>query len=576
MKTLIGVLTATFLAAIGIASPAMSAPQGPWVLPASDISAPVQGAFGPQITTAPDGTATAVWYRSDGANNIIQAATRPPGGSFGAPVDLSVAGRNATFPQITTAPDGTATVVWRRYNGSNMIIQAATRPPGGSFGPAVDLSASGQRAIGPQITTAPDGTATAIWSRFSGSNWIVQATTRPPGGSFGAPVGLSAPGQSCRGAFGPQITTAPDGTATAVWIRFNGSNDIVQVATRPPGESFGPPADLSAPGGDAFAPQVATAPDGTTTAVWERFDGNRFDGADNIIQAASRPPGGSFGAPVDLSVPGRDGFSPQVVTAPDGTTTAVWGWGRYNGANNIIQAATRPPGGSFGPAVDLSAPGPSAFGPQITTAPDGTATAVWIRFNGSNDIVQVATRPPGESFGPPADLSAPGGDAFAPQVATAPDGTTTAVWERFDGSDFIIQAATRPPGGSFGAPVGLSLPAGKPRLANLKIKPKSKKVRRGKKVTFKVKVRNTGNATAKELKVCGKGPRKLVKEGPKKLVKVPKCRKPGKLAAGKAKTVKFKVKVKNSAKKGQKAKITFTATATGAKKKSGKATVKIR
>ena len=410
MKTLIGVLTATFLAAIGIASPAMSAPQGPWVLPASDISAPVQGAFGPQITTAPDGTATAVWYRSDGANNIIQAATRPPGGSFGAPVDLSVAGRNATFPQITTAPDGTATVVWRRYNGSNMIIQAATRPPGGSFGPAVDLSASGQRAIGPQITTAPDGTATAIWSRFSGSNWIVQATTRPPGGSFGAPVGLSAPGQSCRGAFGPQITTAPDGTATAVW----------------PGSDF----------------------------------------SDRIIQAATRPPGGSFGAPVDLS--------------------------------------------------------------------------------------------------------ADGGNALRPQIAAAPDGTATAVWERDTHSDRIIQAATRPPGGSFGAPVDLSLPTAKKPRFKLRIRPIiERKVKRGKKATFKVKVKNIGDATARKLKLCAKGP--------KKLVKVPKkCRKPGKLAPGKSKTVEFKVKVKKRAKKGKRAKITFTAYAKGAEKKSGKATLKIR
>jgi hypothetical protein len=40
--------------------------------------------------------------------------------------------------------------------------------------------------------------------------------------------------------------------------------------------------------------------------------------------------------------------------------------------------------------------------------------------------------------------------------------------------------------------------------------------------------------------------------------------------------VKFKVKVKNRAKKGKRAKITFTAYAKGAEKKSGKATLKIR
>ena len=111
-------------------------------------------------------------------------------------------------------------------------------------------------------------------------------------------------------------------------------------------------------------------------------------------------------------------------------------------------------------------------------------------------------------------------------------------------------------------------PAGKPKLASPKIKPRSKKVRRGRKVIFKVKVRNTGNAAAKKLKVCVRGP--------KKLVKVPKCRRLGTLAAGKSKTVKFKVKVKKRARKGKKAKLTFTVYAKGAKKKSGKATLKIR
>ena len=177
--------------------------------------------------------------------------------------------------------------------------------------------------------------------------------------------------------------------------------------------------------------------------------------------------------------------------------------------------------------------------------------------------------PQGPAALPASHVSARGQEADHPQVTTGPDGTTTAVWERDDGAYDIIQAATRPPGGSFGAPVDLSLPTAKKPRFKLRIRPIiERKVKRGKKATFKVKVKNIGDATARKLKLCAKGP--------KKLVKVPKCRKPGKLAAGKSKTVKFKVKVKKRAKKGKKAKITFTAYAKGAKKKSGKATVKIR
>jgi hypothetical protein len=270
-----------------------------------------RNAFSPQISFGPDGTATAVWARFDGANDVIQAATRPPGGSFGAAVDLSAAGQNAFSPQIAFAPDRTATAIWRRSNGANSIIQAATRPAGDAFGAAVDLSAAGGNAVGPQIGIATDGTPTAVWYRFNGTHNIVQAKT-----SIGAPVDLSGPGEN---AVNPQIAFAPDGTATVVWYRFNGFDQIVQAATRPSGESFGAAVDLSASGGDAVGPQISVAPDGTATAVWYRSNGTQ-----NIVQAATRPPGGSFGAVVDLSATGQTASDPEIRLAPDGGATAVW------------------------------------------------------------------------------------------------------------------------------------------------------------------------------------------------------------------------------------------------------------
>ena len=143
-------------------------------------------------------------------------------------MDLSDIGGSAAEPRIGIAPDGTATAVWRRSDGAKFIIQAATRPPGGSFGAAVNLSANGQDAANPRIAIAPDGTATTVWYRAGETTSIIQAATRPPGGSFGAAVDLSAAGQT---AFDPEIGVAPDGTATAVWRRANGTTSIIQTAS---------------------------------------------------------------------------------------------------------------------------------------------------------------------------------------------------------------------------------------------------------------------------------------------------------------------------------------------------------
>ena len=413
------------------AAPAVAI-QGPWLAPV-DLSAADQTAGAPQLAFAPDGTTTATWTApSGGVHEIVQVSTRPPGGVFGSPVDLSATGQNASTPQLAVAADGTTIAIWSRYELAGGIVQTSTRPPGGAFGPAVNLSVAGLEAVTPQIAVAADGTATAVWRRDDGSNHVIQASTRPVGGVFGAPVNLSATGQD---ATAPQIAVAADGTTTAVWQRNNGSNEIVQASIRPPGGAFGPPVDLSVTTQDALAPQLAVAADGTTTAIW-----SRNNGANYVIQASTRPAGGSFSAPVNLSVAGASAETPQLTIAADGSTTVVWS--RSDGVNDRAQASTRPAGGAFAAPVDLSAAGSGARDPQVATAADGSTTAIWRRFDGATYIVQSSTRPAGGSFGPSVNLSPLGGNPVFAQIDAGLDGTATVIWANSIGANRIIQAAS--------------------------------------------------------------------------------------------------------------------------------------
>lgn len=170
----------------------------------------------------------------------------------------------------------------------------------------------------------------------------------------------------------------------------------------------------------------------------------------------------------NLSVPGQNASSPDVRISADGTrATAIWV--RYVGPNSIIQtrSASRIGNGyTWGPLTNLSAPGEDAASPAIELSADGSrATAVWERFDGANEIVQsssativgnVAT------WGAVTDLSAPGGNAMAARVALAADGSrATAVWQRHDGSDYIIQSRSATIAANvatWGAPTDLSAP----------------------------------------------------------------------------------------------------------------------
>jgi hypothetical protein len=423
-----------------------------WTAPV-DVSSPLGNAEGAQVVVDSDGRATVVWDRNNGGNYIVQSSTSLDGGEWAAPDDLSATGANAVVPQVSVSvnADGTAVAVWSRSNGSNTIIQSSTSINGGEWStPVDDLSEVGGDAFYPQVTVDATGTAIAVWrTRSNGTNDIVQASTRPSGGSWSTPVDLSAAGED---ATNPQVTVGADGTAIAVWTRSNGTNDIVQASTRPSGGSWTTPADnLSEAGQDASAPQVSVDANGTATAVWIRDNGTN-----DIVQASTRPRGGPWSTPVaNLSEAGEDAGSPQVAVDANGTAIAVWN--RSDGSNTIVQASSRPSGGSWTtPADNLSEAGQDAWAPQVSVDANGAATVVWNRYDGSNFIIQSSRSADGVTWDTPVDLSDPLQDALAPQVTVGPSGLVTAVWERSNGTNTIIQSsslvtAASPEAGSGGA-----------------------------------------------------------------------------------------------------------------------------
>ena len=425
------ILAALFVAVVPAA--ASAAPQGPWQVPATDLSPSEKDASPFDLAIGPDGGALAVWGIQDGSNRVIQAATRPPGGAFGTPFDLSGPAEEAVNPNVAIGSDGTAAVAWLRVDGPELVGRVATRAPGGSFGTPEDLSVAGDDIYNPRVGAGPDGSITAVWSLGPG---LIQASTRPPGGSFGEPVDLSATGADV----GAQIAIGPDGAATVVWQRAG----IIQASARPPGGSFGAPVDLSETGQSALGERIAIGPDKTTIVSW--YTGRCDIVGPCVIQAATRPPGGSFGEAVDLSAASQNSDRQQIAIGPDGAATAVWRV--YDGTWLTLQTADRPPGGSFGAPVDLTETGNYSGNPDIAIGPDGTSTVVWeFSTPGSPgcctpSVIQSATRPPGGSFGATASLSAGGQDASGPLIAIGPDGTATSIWKRSNGTNEILQTAS--------------------------------------------------------------------------------------------------------------------------------------
>ena len=90
--------------------------------------------------TGADGTVSAIWSETDGRRTAIPASARPDGGVWGTSVAVSAPDRAADDPSLVVDRAGNLTAVWVGSTAFTSVIQASTKPVGGGWGPPVDLS----------------------------------------------------------------------------------------------------------------------------------------------------------------------------------------------------------------------------------------------------------------------------------------------------------------------------------------------------------------------------------------------------------------------------------------------------
>ncbi len=417
------------------------------------------------------GETVVIWQRQgeSGIGSDVQASTRSPGRSFSEPIELSPA---ATEPDVAMTPAGEAVAVWRHFDveSGEYVIQASFRQPGGGFSAPDEVSTSPAAAL-PQdlhVVFNAAGEAALVWvqkdpSSTDPNQFSVLASLRPAGGGFSTPAIVSPqPLTLGNDAENPRVAIDAAGDVTVLWSYFDGTNSVIQAASRPVAGSFSAPSSLTADGEDAFSPSVAMDSAGDAIAVWDRSNGTN-----DVIQSSTASPGGSFSSPVELSDASQSAFEPELAMDPAGDAVAVWT--RSNGTNDVIQSSTASPGGSFSSPVELSEAGQNASNPELAINPGAVVAVVWQRSNGTNEIVQASTGSAAGSFSAPVELSAAGQDALFPGVAMDGAGDATAVWKRSNGTNEIVEAAgydvaapvlrdlSVPSSGTVGTPVTFSV-----------------------------------------------------------------------------------------------------------------------
>lgn len=406
-----------------------------WSSPVN-VSMPGKDAFDVNVSISPRANASIVWTRPNGSHFVIQTATSKIGGLWSRPFKISCINKNAFLPDVATDRNGNTIAVWTRSNGTNFVIQSAYKVSHCDWSAPVAISSKGpsQNATNPKVAFDPNGNAAAVWQRHYGVNSVIECAQKKFGQNWSKPVKISIPSTNRLGSVNPNLTIDSEGNVIAVWI--NDSTSTVQSAKNSQNGQWSLPVDISKKARINSSASVAVDGSGNATAVWVRGEG-----VNHIIQTASMNADGIWSEPFDLTSHGESAISPQIAVDEKGNQIVVWQW--FNGANTIIQAAMlNSECECWYVPYNLSEPGQDASDPQVVIDAEGRIAAIWKRSDGANYIIQAATSNfDTHTWSAPVSISEPGEDAHNPQIAINSLGHAVAAWLISDKDNSIVQAS---------------------------------------------------------------------------------------------------------------------------------------
>ena len=241
----------------------------------------------PAVALSPDGHAVALWGSAVGCPAacayIVQAAVRPPGGSWGAPVTLST---ELYFGGggLVLGMDGAGNAIAAWVGSFADESHYAVLPAGGSWGPAQTLSNGNVQGAARNLSLAvsPDGSAVVAFAGGGDGIWAASGTVK---GGFSAPVHVAAGDYSKDSA--PKVALDDAGNASLVWSQTTRT----EAATRSPGGTWSAATVLASQSSSS----VATAIDGAGNAIAVFGSSYSWHLAGGSWRTAASLPAGSSG-----------------------------------------------------------------------------------------------------------------------------------------------------------------------------------------------------------------------------------------------------------------------------------------
>ncbi len=185
----------------------------------------------------------------------------------------------AQRPQIAIDANGNALAVWYQFGGARADIWANRYTASTGWGTAALIETNNAgNALWPQIAIDTNGNALAVWQQSDGNSahFDIWSNRYTAGTGWGTAVLIET--DNADGAGWPQIAIDANGNALAVWGQWDGMRENIWSNRYTAGTGWGTAALIETDNaGGASSAQIAINANGNALAVWEQFDGTRFN-----------------------------------------------------------------------------------------------------------------------------------------------------------------------------------------------------------------------------------------------------------------------------------------------------------
>lgn len=446
------------------------------------ISTIGQSASNPKLVFSANGTGICLWQQQLGTSYVILASRTTDGGvTWNTPQTLNTSGSN-----ISLAIDATGRAICYVGTSSGAIIFSSS-DGGVSWSTPVTLTT--QYSNDGSVAMDNSGHAVCLFVRSSGGQLAMASGSSDGGLSWSTPVQVSDSGGDAQNPF--LAYDSVHNSFCGVWNQYPTYN-VKSSKTSDVGLSWSTPVDLTAEsavpypkiafyngsgvcaygksGGACYATKTTDGGASWSTPIalggssvsYLTFDSNGigyllFSSSTNLYLARTLDQGTSWQTPIVLA-------SSVTLYVLSGSTiavdapNAVCTWLLNQNSNYFLQASRSVDSGITWQTVNtLSSSNQNANNPVFSFDSSGNGICVWQKFNGTNTLVQAArTTNKGVSWSTPVFVSLPGEDVSKITVKCGTNGNAICAWQ-VGSSIYSIKASKTNDGGlSWSTPVSFS------------------------------------------------------------------------------------------------------------------------